>query len=223
MRRNITILLSSLFFLSEACGQVKGPMLEAGDFEIGYFQAWYRRNLDKDSPVEFKWCNDSFFIGYGISRYSAIFVEAMVRNFYWQDHPECDYREYIIGVGAAAALAKIKSNRILAVFHFREWLGFDRARSRYHKNHRNVTVSAELERSFIFHKQQISLWGGPAFVYDEIKQYPGLPYIPYVDESFDNLGFVLGISCLVKEHISPSIFAIYADYFQPRASLGYRF
>ncbi len=204
-------------------GQVLGPELSTGNAEIGYFHAWYHRDLDDKSPQEFNWDNTSIFVKYGISNYITFSLEAMITNSAGNKLPQRDYRNYSVGGGVALRLMRVKSNKISFGLHYKEWLGFDRSRSRYHKNHRGIIISVQIERKLALYNQQIIFWGGPAYVLDEIKQYPGFPYIPYTDESYNNLGFTAGFNFIIKKHFDPFIHIVYADYFQPRIGLGYQF
>jgi hypothetical protein len=229
----LSILL--LFYCSEANGQVLGPELKTGKFEIGIFQKYFHRKMkDISSSPEIYWHNGdwadfSLFIKYGVNRFITLSSEGAVYHVEYNRYPDRNYRTYIIGAGIISRIFEIKEFRIALSFHYNEIFGFDRAPYEsgdtftYHKNTRGVIGTIQIERSLSFHGQNVTLWVAPAYVYDEIIQYSSLHFIPFTDKSFNNFGFVLGVNLMLFQHLEPFFHIVYADFFQPRGGIGYQF
>lgn len=224
MTRFFISIFITVAITEHANGQVLGPELSTGNAEIGYFHAWYHRNFDKDSPCENSAQSGTIYLKQKLHNTVTLFLESMITNYdYVKGFPERDYRRFTIGAGIVFRIFSFKSNLFAVSIHYKEWMSFDRSRDRYHQNSRNLSIAIQTEREFEFHNQLIFLWGGPAYIWDQVKQYPGSPYIPYTDESYNNVGFAVGVNTLIYKHLDPFIHIVYADYLQPRIGLGYQF
>lgn len=61
---------------------------------------------------------------------------------------------------------------------------------------------------------------GPAYVYDEILRYPYGRQSAIYEKPSNNVGGVIGVSIIEWKYILVTLSAIYADYLQPRCSIG---
>jgi hypothetical protein len=224
MIRFFISILITVAITEQASGQVLGPELRTGNTEIGYFHAWYHRNFDRDSPYENSAQSATIYLRQKLHNAVTLSLESMITNYdYVKGFPERDYRRFTIGAGIVFRIFSFKSNLLAVSIHYKEWMSFDRSRHRNHQNSRNLSIAIQTEREFELHNQLIFFWGGPAYIRDQVKQYPDSPYIPYTDESYNNVGFAVGINSLIHKHFDPFVHIVYADYFQPRIGLGCQF
>ena len=227
-------LASSLFMLlllgsNITDGQVLGPELKAGKFEIGGFSKYFHRKLKPHYLYGGDWFDLSIFMKYGMNKWITLSAEGLVWSPKDLRFPNSNYRRYILGAGITSRVFKIKDFRITLALHYNEIFLFDRAPYEggsaftYHKNTRGVIGTIQVERSLSFHGKNVTLWVAPAYVYDEVLQYSSLSFNSYSDKSFNNFGFAIGANFMLFKHIEPFFQIVYADFFQPRGGIGYQF
>ncbi|MDH5683758.1 MAG: hypothetical protein OEZ20_04760 [candidate division WOR-3 bacterium] len=223
------LFLLLLFSSNVTNGQVLGPELKTGKFEIGYFWKNIHRKLKPDFLSGNNWYVESIFMKYGVSNWITLSAEGAVWPIKDDRYPERNYRSYKVGAGIISRVFEIKKFRIALAFHYNEIFYFDRSpyesvdTSTYHKNTRGIISTIQIERIFSFRGQNVTLWISPAYVYDEVLQYSSLNFKTYTDKSFNNFGFVVGANLMLFKHIEPFFHIVYADFFQPRGGIGYLF
>jgi hypothetical protein len=166
---------------------------------------------------------------YGINRFITLSAEGAVYNVKDNTYPERNYRDYIIGAGIISRIFDINEFRMALSFHYNEIFSFDRAPYEsghiytFHSNTRGVIGVIQVEKSFSFHSQNVTLWIANAYIFDEYIFYSSWDFIPYTYKSVDNFGFILGVNLMLFKHIEPFFHIVYADFFQPRVGIGYQF
>jgi hypothetical protein len=138
-------------------------------------------------------------------------------------YPDRNFRYYHVGCGVLFRIHEISSLRIALAVSYGENLWFDTSRSQYHKQTKSVMAALQVERTFLIAEQIATLWGGPAYISDELIEYPWGSYQGVRLESYNDFGAVFGIDFLILDHIHIAPYLVYADYFQPRFAVGYRF
>jgi len=225
-RARIAAFVLSIVIMTTAPGvhaQVMGPTIERHELEIGYMFKWYERDFDSAFLGQVDWSAASFFLKYGACRWAAITFEGGLWDVTDDDFSSNDYRRYVFGAGITSLLYSSSRFGIGISGHYSEVFDHDRSRDQYHKNMRNITAAIQVQTGWQLERTQIVLWGGPALIYDQSRQYPWQTSEPVRDETSGNFGFVLGVNCLFVEHISAFGYIAYADAFQPRLGAGYRF
>lgn len=220
---HIYFILILLVCFNEIDGQVLGPELIKHKFEIGYVYKWFNRKLEPHYWVECDWQYRSLFMKYGVDQWLTLSAEGLILNCKSERFPERDYRGYRFGAGIISRIVEAKGFRIALSFHYNEILYFDRSDSACHKSARGFVAAIQVERTFSFYDQNITLWAAPTYACDEITQYLYGHYEPYVDKSLNNWGFAIGTNILLLSHIEPFVHIVYADFIQPRLGIGFQF
>ncbi|UCG52753.1 MAG: hypothetical protein JSW58_04160 [Candidatus Latescibacterota bacterium] len=210
-------------FVPNAQGQVMGPSLDKKDLEFGYIYKWFERDFESRFLGQGRWSVGAFYLKYGTCRWATLSVEGGISTVHHEDFENIDYRRYTIGMGVTTLLYDTTRFGVGMAAHYSEIFDHDRSQHRLHKNTRNVTVAIQTETTFSFERATIRLWGGPAFVYDQSRQYPWHSHEPQRNETSGNFGFALGANTLVIDRISVFGHVVYADAFQPRLGAGIRF
>ncbi len=174
MIRYIMSLIIAVGTLKYTSSQVLGPDLSVAKAEIGFFHASFQRNYDRDIPRNISAKCGTIYLEQKLHRTVILTLESMITN-YASGFPSRDYRTFTIGAGMSYQIFSYNSYLFAFSVNYKEWLNFDRSQERYQKNHRNLTIVAQVERKLELYNQSFSLWGGPAYISDLIKQYPGIP------------------------------------------------
>ena len=205
--------------LSLLMSQVVGPEIPSRNFEIGFFQKYFHR----DMGWEITWQIPSIYIRYGLFNCLTLSVEGLVTNSTEDIYTGRDYRHYTIGGGITFYTFCCKNFHIAVSFHYNERISFDRSVYSYHKNTRGIIGALQIEREFKYNNHSVVFWLGPAYVFDECFQNIYGHYDAYHVTSDDNFGAILGANCVLFKRISVFGHIIYADYLQSRYGFGYRF
>jgi hypothetical protein len=212
-------LILILLFLATSGAQVPGPVIPVRVFEIGVVQKTFHRDMiDQD----YDWNIISLFVRYGICSSITISAESFIHDKDDKKFPDRDYYDYVFGIGITAGGVSFKGVCPALSVHYNERLSFDRSEFRYHKNTRGIIGAIQLEREFNMWNQNIRIWLGPAFVYDIIYQYPTNGSI-VLCKSKNNFGFICGTNILFIKHFDCFAHVVYANYWQPRFGIGFRF
>lgn len=137
--------------------------------------------------------------------------------------PDRNYRDYTIGTGIVVKIFDFKRLKFICSYHYSERFCFDRSQDRYHKNMRCMIGIVQIDKPLFFRGQKIDLWIAPAFVYDEIIQYPYGYHQGCADKSYNNFGFATGCELILLKHCKTFFYVVYADYWQPGYGVAYRF
>lgn len=206
-----------------ASAQIMGPTIDRHDLEIGYTFKWYERDFDSDFLGQEKWSTGAFYLRYGSCRWATLTLEGGLWNVNHDDFPDNDYRRYVVGIGITSLLYDKPRFGAGISGHYSEIFDHDKTSSQFHKNTRNITVALQVQTSWELRQTEIVLWGGPALIYDQSRQYPWQTNEPVRDETSGNFGLVLGVNALFIEQISAFGYVAYAEVFQPRLGMGFRF
>lgn len=221
-KKRIFIFLVLLFvFLAYSLNsQILSPELPRSKFELGYaFKKFHRNTKQQD----FDWGFYSVFFKYGITEWLTLSGEGCIYTMVSERFPDRDYRITSVGVGITGRFFK-KGNFSMAVaYHYHEDFSFDRSRDRYHKNTRNRVCSFQFEYTVIYLRQNATIWIAPAYISDDIIQYPYNSYVRFENKSINNIGFIFGGNILLLNHIEVFSHILYADFFQYRYGIGYQF
>ncbi len=209
--------------VSLARAQVLSPALERHMLEVGYTYKWYERDFDSEFLGKEDWSSGAFYLRYGACRWATISFEGGIWTVHHEDFEDMDYRRYVFGGGLTAFCWQRSPWRVEASVHYSEIFDHDRSENQLHKNVRNVTAVIQAARSFTVRNQSLIVWGGPAFVYDQSRQYPWQTDAPRKDDTSHNLGFVMGVNAVLFGRASVFSHLVYADAFQPRIGVGMRF
>jgi hypothetical protein len=204
--------------MSIGSAQLLGPVVPSRTFEIGYIQKWFNRDTE---DKRYDWGMYALYIKYGVYPSLTFTAESIIHDRPSKKFPDRDYRSYVFGVGITAGGLDFAGIGPVFSLHYNERLGFDRSEDRYHKNTRGIICAIQLERKFNIYDQDIRIWLGPAYVYDILFHYPG--HVSMSSKSVNNFGFICGINILFIKHFDCFAHIVYANYFQPRYGIGFRF
>lgn len=218
------ILMPALMAASGAQGQVLGPGLARGRTEMGYAHGWFRRDLRSELSSDFDWEVDLLYLRYGVAERLTVSAE----GFIWKyeeggRYPDRKYRTYHVGCGFFLRIREIRSIQFGLMANYSERFWFDTSRSRYHKRTSSVVAAILARREFQIAGKVLTVWGGPAYIFDRLVEYPWGSQAGTQYDSFDNFGCIFGLDSLLMDHIHIAAFVAYADYLQPRVTSGYRF
>jgi hypothetical protein len=219
----LVVVLSAMVMPPGACAQVMGPTIERHDLELGYMFKWYERDFESAYLGQEEWSAASFYLKYGTCRWATLTFEGGLWSVTDDEFPNNDYRRYVFGVGITSLLYSSPKFGIGVSGHYSEVFDHDRSRDQFHKNMRNITAAIQIQTAWQLRRTEIVLWGGPALIYDQSRQYPWQSSEPVRNETSGNFGLVLGVNFLFVEHISAFGYVAYADALQPRLGAGYRF
>ena len=217
----VIFVVVSIATLSQA--QVVSPSLERHALEVGFVYKWYERDFHSGFIGREDWSSGAVYLRYGACRWATISFEGGISNVHDDAFEGIDYRRYTIGGGLTVPCFRRADWRIEAASHYSEIFDHDRSENELQKNVRDFVVAIQVERFFSVRDQSVTLWGGPAYVYDQSLQYPGGTYIPVEDDTSHNLGFVVGANAVLFGRVAVFSHGIYADTFQPRLGIGFQF
>jgi hypothetical protein len=207
--------------LAEA--QVLNPSLERHTLEVGWMYKWNERDFDSSFIGREDWSSGTIYLRYGVCRWATISFEGGISTVHNDDFENIDYRRYTIGGGLTVPCYRRADWLVEAAGHYSEIFDHDRSENELQKNLRDFVFAVQVERFFTIRDQTVVVWGGPAFVYDQSRQYPGGTYIPIENDTSHNVGFVLGANAVLFERVNAFSHVVYADTFQPRVGLGVQF
>lgn len=218
-RKILYVCMVHLFYSSHLLPQVLGPELNSGELVAGYLRKWFHRTVHSSDPTDWDWGGKAIFVKYGITSWLTLSLEGLLDTGglgKTKRFPDRDYRDFYIGAGATFHIMTVQRFRILLSLHYNEKFGFDRSKSRYHKNIRSTVAAIQVEQTVPLFGQKAVLWVGPAYVFDEIIQYPFGSYRSIIDRSFNNIGLLAGGNLVLFKHVEIFVHFVYADFLQPR-------
>jgi hypothetical protein len=224
MRRLLFLL--GLFLASTAPlahAQVLNPSVDRHTLEIGYIYKWYERDFESTFLGREDWSSGTIYLRFGTCRWATISFEGGMSTIDSDDFANIEYRRYTVGGGLTVLCVRRSTWRVEAAGHYSEIFDHDRSQYQLHKNVRDLVVAIQFEKFFAVRDQSVVLWGGPAYVVDQSRQYPWGTYIPVKDDTSNNLGFVAGASAVLFGRVSVFTHGVYADTFQPRVGAGLQF
>ena len=213
-------ILMLIFLTVELQGQILGPELTDGAFEIG---CAYKRFHRKVNHEDFDWGNQSVFFKHGITDWLTLCCEGLITVGKDNRFPERNYRDLYIGAGVIVRLFRIGDLSIATAYHYSERFMFDRSVARFHKDTRSRVCIFQLEYTVSVLSHKGTIWAGPGYILDEVIQFPWGTNHRVADKSKDNVGFAVGTNVLLFDHIEPFFHLVYADYYQPRLGIGWQF
>lgn len=224
IRRLLCVLALTIAFAAPAArAQVLSPALDRHVFELGYTHKWYARDFGSTFLGETDWSAGTLYLRYGVCRWATIGFEGLVSTVNHHGFDGLDYRRYSVGGGIAAIAYRHGTFRVDVSGYYSEIFDHDRSENHFHKNLRDLTFVIQAEKFFTVDEQTVILWAGPAFVYNQSRQYPWQSTDPVKDDTFNNFGFALGVNAVLFEHISTFAHLVYADTFRPRVGVGVQF
>jgi hypothetical protein len=200
-----------------------GPALERHAIETGFVYKWYERDFESAYVGQEDWSAGALYFKYGVCRWATLSVEGGISTVHHDDFPENDYRRYTIGTGLTSLFFTHSRFRIGVAGHYNEIFDHDRSDNQFHKNTRDIVVALQLEWTTKVRDQEMVFWIGPAYIYDQVRQYPWQTYQPVKGDTSNNLGLVIGVNMLLFDRASVFFNGAYADTFQPRLGAGVRF
>ena len=225
MKTKIILVLLTLVVLTAvtARAQVMGPVLERHTLEIGITYKWYERDFESTYLGLENWSAGAIYFKFGACRWATFDFEGGISTVHHDDFPENDYRRYTIGGGITAKVYRGRWVELSLSGHYSEIFDHDRSDNQLHKNTRDIISALQIEKEFVIGEQWLMVWGGPAFVYDQSRQYPWGTSNPVRNETSNNFGFVIGANAVVFQRLDIFANVVYADAFQPRLGAGVQF
>lgn len=224
IRRFLYILLLVLACAAPlARAQILSPALDRHKLELGYTHKWYGRDFESIYLGESDWSAGAIYLRYGTCRWATLTFEGGISDVDNPDFEDMDYRRYTIGGGLTAIAYRWSTYRIDVSANYSEIFDHDRSEDQYHKNVRDLTFVIQVQKYFTVDEQSVVLWAGPAYVYNQSRQYPWQSTTPVKDDTADNWGFVVGANVVLFERVSVFGHGVYADEFKPRVGIGFQF
>lgn len=219
------VLIAAVIMMTAAGvhAQIMGPTIPKHHLEAGYIYKWYERDFDSTFLGREKWSTGAFYLRYGSCRWATLSIEGGVWTVHHDDFPENDFRRYTIGMGITSLVYDTPRFGAGFSMHYSEIFDHDRSRNQFDKNTRDITVAIQVHTDWELRRTHILIWGGPALIYDQSRQFPWQTDDPVRNDTTGNFGFVAGVNFLYTGHISAFGYLAYADAFQPRLGVGYRF
>jgi hypothetical protein len=220
---SIAVLFVVMGMGAPAQAQVMSPSLERHQLEVGYIYKWNERDFDSSFMGQEDWSLGTAYLRYGVCRWATISIEGAIANVDHEGFGDSDYRRYTIGFGLTVPCYRSADWQVDVAGHYCEIFDHDRSANEMQKNVRDFAFAVQVERFFTVRDQSVAVWGGPAFVYDQSRQYPAGTYIPIENDTSHNVGFVLGVNAVLFKRANVFSHVLYADTFQPRVGLGAQF
>ena len=201
------------------------PPTEAGKFSLGATELWFHRDTewtDDSSPVEEKYNLGAFWAKYGFHEHLTMFAEFALLD--GDPHNEgVSYRYINLGVGANVLLVEFQDFYVSALGNYFENFQHDNQESNRHATTRHWAVLLQVGRKFPLGSQHVlDAWWAPAYISDE-QAFDGGAAPASTNESQENFGVAAGGDFLFWGHLEVFAHVVYANYFQPRLGMGYRF
>ena len=210
-----------VLFPSQGEGQVLGPILSSGEFELGAQYLDVKR--DSEDEVLYDTYSGSIFFRYGLSRTATLSGELLVGNTLFVDS-DWDDRYYRAGAGLQARLWKEGRALVTGGFHVVKSKRISKDGAACDADYTSLLWSVLLERTFHVKKHDVTLLAGPSFLYETEYIYSGTNTCRKKDHSsIDNLGYIAGFNAILYDHYQVFVHTVYAGYNQPRFGLSYCF
>jgi len=201
------------------------PPTDPGKFTLGATELWFHRDTewtDTSSPIEERYNLGAFWAKYGFHRRLTMFAEfALLEG---DPHNEgVSYRYINLGVGANVLLVDFRDFDVSALVNYFENFQHDNQETNRHATTRHWAVLLQFEKAYpLGSRHRLNAWWAPAYIRDE-QAFDGGGSPASANESQDNFGAAAGGDFLFWNHLEVFVHVVYADYFQPRLGMGYRF
>ena len=201
------------------------PRTEPGRFTLGATELWFHRHTEwTDGSGE---SNDdynlgAFWVKYGFHRRLTVFAEFVVLN--GDPHNEgISYRHINLGIGGNVRFVEFEAFDAGLLANYFENFQHDNQETNRHATTRHWAVLLQIEKVYpLGPRHQLSAWWAPAYIRDE-QAFDGGGFPASTNESQGNFGAAAGGDFLFWDHLEVFVHVVYADYFQPRLGMGYRF
>lgn len=201
------------------------PPTEEGRFTLGATELWIRRELEwskGSGPTDGKYNLGAIWVKYGIHRRLTIFAEFGLLN---GDPHDTGYsrRYFNLGAGASALIFGIDDYYASGLVNYLEAFQHDNQEAGRHSVHRHFVALLQVGRAFeLGSRHALTAWWGPAYVAEDgEEEEAGYPDARYA--SRNDFGAAAGADVLFWGRLECFAHVVFADHFQPRLGLGYRF
>ena len=209
----------------ELAGQGVGPAAP-GSFEVGWLTQWIRRDLTDEfgRSGTRKWGRGALFLKFAPNRRLALSLDGVVlyNGDYHGQFPGRRYRRTDVGATATGIILQRGQSQLGLSVGGHHVLDFDESSAHYHKRYRRIFGALVLSHGFRLAGQGASAWVAPAYVHDEIRQFPGSEPA-YTFSSEKNVALMLGGEVLLARHLRPYAQATFATRWGTELGWAYRF
>jgi hypothetical protein len=198
---------------------------EPGKFTLGGTELWFHRDTewsDGSGPIEEKYNLGAIWAKYGVHRRVTVFAEFALLN--GDPHRRgVSYRYFNLGAGANVLLVDLEDFYASALVNYFENFQHDNQETNRHATTQHWAVLLQVGKIFpLGSRHKVNAWWAPAYIKDE-QAFDGGPSPESKNASKDNFGVAAGGDFLFWDHLEFFAHVVYADYFQPRLGMGYRF
>lgn len=201
------------------------PPTKPGRFTLGATEMWIHRDLEwtgEPDVLEGKYNLGAIWAKYGIHRRLTFFAEFALLN--GDPHNTGTSRRYYnLGLGANVLLFDFEDFYVSGLVNYLEAFQHDNQEYARHSVARHFVALLQIGREFpLGTDHTLTAWWGPAYVSEEgEEEEAGFADVQY--ESQNDFGGAVGLDVLFWDHLEFFTHVVYADYFQPRLGIGYRF
>jgi len=200
-------------------------LTDPGKFTLGATELWFHRDTewtDTSSPVEEKYNLGAFWAKYGVHRRLTVFAEFALLS--GDPHNQgVSYRYFNLGVGANVSLVEFEDFYASALVNYFENFQHDNQETNRHATTRHWAALLQIGKVFpLGSRHKLNAWWAPGYFKDE-QAFDGGGSPASTNESTENFGAAAGGDFLFWDHLEVFVHVVYADYFQPRLGMGYRF
>lgn len=222
----VTLAIGGVSLLGPSAGaQALGGSVAGGSLEIGVLAQDIERDLVDDfgSSSPSGWGRRALFVNVAPTGRVRLSVGGAVWYAGASDRfPTRRYRRTTVGFSATAFPWSRGSSQIGIAIGAHYLLDFDESSDHYHKRSNRVFGAVVLTRGFRIARQEASGWIAPAYVRDELYQYPfGGSSEKFASKR--NFAVVLGGEILVARHLRPYWQGIFANHWATELGLAFRF
>jgi hypothetical protein len=210
-----------------ALGGVIAPNIPKGTFEMGLQYRRINRQFSSGTyQDELEGSDGSLFIKYGLTRLATLTGEVLILpdiGYRFGDDVEGNWRYYVLGAGLQMTLWERQAWTVEPGFYATETLWF--AESNEGCDEKWISLDWVLVGSYSFRWSKITMaiWGGPGYFYIQRTVLASARCGRRVWETDNNWGGTAGWNVLVYGHAQGFFSFVYADNFEPRFGLSYRF
>jgi hypothetical protein len=220
IRSSIHIVFFLIIFQSIVFAQGLTEPLTKGYYELGYSHYWYKGDFywnPANPSFDDTWSNGTIYFRLGLYDVISISLETMV----WpvnssKNYPGESFLNYTLGIGLSSQLINLFIFEIFIDIHYLENMYLDRSDQKSDKRFRDLLVGTPIRFQFL---KSYTIWLAPVYVWNESEYFEDQTYT----RSSNSLGVSIGVDALLFKHLYLNFNTIYAEYFKPRLTVGYRF
>lgn len=220
--------IALLFVYHDAArGGAIGPAIPKGSFELGLQYRGVHRQITSGATIrDLEGSDGSLFFKYGLTHLATLAGEALVLpdiEYRFGEDGGGSWRFYALGAGLQVTIWERREWTVQPGFYATRTLWFAEQDGQCDEKWQTLDWVLLGFYATSWKNAEIVLWGGPGYFYVERVVLQGPGCLKTYWDTEDNWGGTAGLNVLLYDHVHGCFNFVYADEFEPRIGLSYRF